>query len=247
MAPRSIRKTVLLTAVVSSAAFLLPGCILGPREADNSQAAAQFASNEVANMGVDAANAMGGVGLTKEAAAEAETTYVNWQLHPYAWDATSQSFVRSATFSTSNGYQRTRIDTMTFADAAGLSLQHPTLATVKTIHHVRHVTHVRGGDEVNVVFDMNSVVNKGADTTLVKNGTMKGTYAGEEMASGTVTDVTRMRTNGKWQFPSSGTVSATFPKFTYELVYLGGGAARATLTNTVKDKVTITDIQVDER
>jgi hypothetical protein len=243
-----VSRKVMCAVVVAGMALMLPGCGLNsPTEADHSQAAAQLASDEVSNMGVDAGNVMSGVGLGKMVAGTADTSYIDWHVTPYRLDTASVCYVRTATFSTSAGYERTRIDTITFFDANGNKLAHPTIATVSTIHHVRHVEHSNGGEVMNVVFDMTSVLTKGTDTTMVKNGTMTGTYAGDAVSSGSMVNVTRKYTNGHWQFPESGTVSATFPRFTFSIVYLGAGQATATLTNTVKNKTTIVNIQVDQR
>jgi hypothetical protein len=243
----SVTRMISAAAIAASVTLLFPGCFLGPKDKDTSLSSAQFAADEVSNMGVDAGNLVNGAGLNKSAAVQTETTYVDRHVTPYRWDAASESYVRAATFSTSRGYDRTRVDTVAFTDESGNKLQHPTLATVKSIHHYRHVTHSRGGEEANVVFDMTFVVNKGTDTTLVKNGTISGTYGDETIASGTVSNVTRYYKNGYWQFPESGNISATFPRHSIDIQYLGNGQATATIHNLVRDKVTITNIQVDQR
>lgn len=241
------KKVVFLGVSALSMAAFLPGCFFNPTTRDNNLATAQFTSDESSNMSADVGTIMAPASLSKTDAS-LDTTYINWKFHPYAYDAASMSWIRNAMFTISSGYSRTRIDTVTFYDASNQKIAAPTLATVDHISHIRHVTQTRGGDEANVVFTMNSVLTKTAsDTTLVKNGNAIGTYDTETFATGTITNVTRHLVNHLWQFPESGTVSATFPNKTFTVEYLGAGTAQATLTNLKTDKVTVVNIAVDQR
>jgi hypothetical protein len=106
---------------------------------------------------------------------------------------------------------------------------------------------VKGTNEADVHFEMNTVMTYGADTFMTKNGTLSGTYNGDAVATGSVTNVIRYRTNGAWQFPASGSILVDFPKWKYEVTFTGNGNATADITNKAKDKVTEVNIHVDER
>jgi hypothetical protein len=239
---------ILILALIASMGGLFSGCILGPSNAVSDEFA-RMASQEVANMSANSSGILtsGAQALSKQAATEADTVYYDWVVHPYSWDAAIQGYIRTATVTGSDGYERVRIDTLIFKDVSGAKLQYPTLATCKTIDHIRNVTHTKGGSELDIRVVMNSVISLTPDTTHVKNGTITGTYDGEKVGTGTITNVTRAYTNGKWQFPRSGNVSADFPRRSYNVDFTGNGNAKLTITNKVNDKTTIITIQVDER
>jgi hypothetical protein len=241
-------KTTFFKAIAGSTiAFsaLFTGCLNGPSEKISDEFA-RISSQEVANMG-DNSSTMIGSPLSKNAVVAGDTTYYDWKIHPYTWDASIGGYIRTATFSCSDGYDRVRIDTLVFKDAGGNGLQYPTLATVKNISHVRNVTRTKAAGQLNIRVSMNSVISLSPDTTHVKNGTITGTFDGDQIATGTITDVTRQRTNGYWQFPRSGSVKTDFPRRTYEVEFMGGGDAKLTITNKVTDKTTVLTYHVDER
>jgi hypothetical protein len=237
---------ILILALIASMGGLFSGCILGPSNAVSDEFA-RISSQEVANMSSNSSGMMIGQGLTKTAASEADTVYYDLTIHPYSWDATIRGYIRIATVVGSDGYERVRVDTLIFKDVSGTNLQYPTLATCKTIDHIRNVKHSKGGSELDIRVVMNSVISLTPDTTHVKNGTITGTYDGEQVGTGTVTNVTRAYTNGKWQFPRSGNVSADFPRRSYNVDFTGNGNAKLSITNKVTDKTTVITIQVDER
>lgn len=240
------RIRMITVSSISGIAALFSGCGLGPDKSVSDEFA-RISSQEVANMG-DNSSTMIGSPLSK-IAITGDTTYYDWKIHPYTWEATIGSFVRSATFSNlTDGYSRTRVDTLTFKDANNNHLQYPTLLTVKTIDHIRSVTRSKGGNDLNIRIAMNSVITLGSDTTHVKNGAITGTYDGEKIVgSGTITNVTRQRTNGYWQFPRSGSITSDFPRRSYEVEFEGDGNATLTVTNKATDKITVLTYHVDER
>jgi hypothetical protein len=223
----------------------LPGCLFSPRDrADNT---AEFLSQEIANMGGTGAALISGGAPAKAAAAMADTFRADLVIHPFAWDSIGECFIRSATYTTSEGYERVRIDTIIFKDAGGLSLRHPTIATVATVQHIRSVTHQKGGNQANVRIVINGVLTVAAETTYVKNGTISGTYNDETFATGTITNVTRHYTSGSWRFPDAGSIVGEFPKFTYEVNFLGAGDARVDITTKSTGNVRELTIHVDDR
>jgi hypothetical protein len=238
-------RSAFITALAGMAIFT--GCNMGP-SSQISDEFARISSDEVANMSANSSAMIGSSGQAKMAATLGDTTYYDFKLVPYTYDPVLQSWVRTATFSNlTDGYARVRTDTVTFKDANGNRLHFPTFATVKSIDHIRNVSRTRGGSELNIRVVMNSVIGLTPDTTHVKNGTITGTYDGEQVGTGTITNVTRQYTNFHWQFPRSGSVVVDFPRRSYDVEFLGGGDARLTVTNKATDKTRILTIHVDER
>jgi hypothetical protein len=225
--------------------FFVTGCA---RDPDISDEFARIASQEVANMDANASMGITG-GLSKSTAAAADTINNDLIIHPYSWDAASGGYVRTAVLTCSDGYERTRIDTLTFYGNAG-TLQYPTLATVDSVHHVRHVSRSRGGNQLNVAVDMHStIMMSGGVYTHVKNGTMVGTFDGEQVATGAIVNVTRIYSPlTHWQlWPASGSVTADFPRRLFEVEFLGAGLVRLTVTNKATDRTRVVTISVDQQ
>ena len=181
-----------------------------------------------------------------------DTVTYDLTIHPFSWDTVAgDTFaVRTATLTCSDGYERVRVDTLTFDDHNGNTMRHPTLATVDSIHHVRHVTRDKGGNELDITVDMHSTLSAlgGGDYTHVKNGTITGTYDGENAITGTITDVTRNYVSGHWQlFPQSGSIIPEFPRRDYEINFLGLGVVKLTITNNSTGKTKVVTITVDQQ
>ncbi len=235
---------IAVSAVAGIAAFL-SGCA---RE-DISDEFARIASEEVSNMDANSSGMITQGAAAKREAAAADTVTLDLTIHPYSWDSTNDCYVRTATLVCSDGFERVRVDTLTFYGATG-KLRYPTLATVDSIHHVRHVSRDKGGNELDITVDMHSTVSplSGGNYTHVKNGTIIGTYDGEQVATGTITNVTRDYVNGHWQaFPQSGSIVANFPHRTYEVDFIGLGEVRLTITNLTTGKTKVLTIIIDEQ
>ena len=246
MQVRSIAARTVILSAIAGAAGLFSGCQMSP-SAQVSDEFARISSQEVSNMSANSSTMISSGSLGKELAVSGDTVYYDWQIHPYAWDATIQAYVRSATVTCSDGYDRVRNDTLTFKDASGTSLQHPTLATVKTVGHIRDVTRSKGGAALNIRIVMSSTISLSPDTTHVKNGTITGTYDGEQVGTGTITNVTRQYTGHRWQFPRSGQILVDFPRRSYDAEFIGGGDAKLSITNQTTGKTSVITIHVDER
>jgi hypothetical protein len=238
-------------SAAAGAIALFSGCRFGPNDSINDEFA-RISSQEVSNMGANSSTMIGAVGLSKEAAVQTapagDTIYYDWKIYPYAWDAASGSYIRTATFTNlSDGYERIRVDTVTFRDAGGATLRYPTLSTCRTIDHIRNVKRTKNGSSLDIRVAMNSEIGLSPDTTHVKNGTIAGTYDGETIGTGQIVNVTRQLTNGRWQFPRSGTVTADFPRRSYDVQFTGNGNAELTITNKATDKTRVITIHVEER
>lgn len=238
---RSVTSAALCGAVLMSS-----GCFLGPRD-EISDEFARIASQEVSNMSANSSTMIGENAAAKSAATTGDTIYYDWNVYPYAWDATSGSYIRTATVIGSDGYERIRVDSVTFKDASGTALQYPALLTVKTISHVRSVSRTKSGNELNIRIAMQSTLSTSPEITHVKNGTISGTYNGESIATGTISNVTRVYTNRHWQFPRSGSISVDFPRRSFEAEFLGNGDAELTITNKTTDKTRVIRVHVEQR
>jgi len=244
------RRAVLFISVSAMAGIVafFAGCSRGENLSDDFP---RVVSQEVSNMDANSSGKIAQVGTPKLAAAAADSITYDWTIHPYAWDTACSSYVRIATVSCSDGYERVRVDTLTFFDASGGRLESPTLATVDSIHHVRHVTRDKGGNQLDITVDMHSTVralDQYGGYTHVKNGTITGTYNGEQAITGLITNVTRnYHPLTHWQlFPESGTITADFPRRLYEVEFLGAGTAKLTVTNHETGKTRVVTINVEQ-
>ncbi|MBN1129822.1 MAG: hypothetical protein JXA71_12585 [Chitinispirillaceae bacterium] len=243
---KSIPSRLAAIGVVSVTAALLSGCLIGPRD-DISDEFARISSQEVSNMSANSSTMMQGSAAAKSAALYGDTIYYDWNIIPYAWDEPSGSYIRTATVTCSDGFERVRVDSVIFRNAAGMALRNPTILTVAAISHVRTVLRTKRGNEMNIRIAMQSTVTTSPEITHVKNGTISGTYNNEAIATGAINAVTRVFSNGRWQFPRSGTITADFPRRSYEAAFLGNGDAELTITNKATDKTRVIRVHVEER
>ncbi|MBD3347320.1 MAG: hypothetical protein GF401_19870 [Chitinivibrionales bacterium] len=233
-----------ILAVAGSVALVsLTGCILSPRSPVSTDAA-KFFAEEVAGASA-ASDEILGAGLSKSKAVLADTIKADWTVAPYVYNGAVGGYVREAVFTTSEGYERSRRDTVVFKDASGASLQSPTLATLSTIEHARRIVHTKGGTQADIRVNTTMELSKGTDTIGVWNGTITGTYDNEQVATGTIDNVARTYTGDHWLFPVSGTVEADFPYRAYKIEYQGDNTAMAYITNKRRDRVTQVSINVN--
>jgi hypothetical protein len=238
-------------SVVAGIAAFFAGC---SKNEDISDEFSRISSQEVSNMDANSSGMISSGGTSKlvSGVATDSITY-DLTIHPFSWDTVAGDtfLVRTATLTCSDGYERVRVDTLTFYDHNGNTMRHPTLATVDSIHHVRHVKRDKGGNELNVTVDMHSTlsaIDQSGNYTHVKNGTITGTYDGENAITGTITNVTRNYLSGHWQlWPVSGSIIADFPRRDYEIDFLGLGVVKLTITNNSTGKTKVVTITVDQQ
>ena len=216
----------------------LSGCVADPKAAEEAaEGEANMLSQEVDDMGATSKSSMANA-LLKSAA---DTIGVQIEVEPAKWDAGCECFIRSKTLTTSGGYSRVRVDSLSFLDAAGKSLRLPAPARVKTVHHVRAITQSKAGREAQVRVVTDLVITGGTDTVGTWNGTIAGTFAGETYKSGTITNVVRKLDGKFWKFPESGTISVERPAATLTVTFSGGTSATAVRTSKLTGKsVTVT-------
>ena len=251
MTSKQIALRVVSVSAIAGITAFSGGCA---RSEDISDEFSRISSQEVSNMDANSSGMITQGGTAKLEAAATDTVTYDLTIHPFAWDTVAgDTFaVRTATLTCSDGYERVRVDTLTFYDHNGNTMRHPTLATVDSIHHVRHVTRDKGGNELNITVNMHSTVSaitgQAGNYTHVKNGTITGTFNGEQAATGTITNVTRNYISGHWQlFPQSGSITADFPHRTYEIDFLGAGEVKLTITDLSTDKTKVETIIVDQQ
>lgn len=232
--------------LAGAAAFSLTGCITsGDNKVAsdyNSDGSGSFFTSEIDQMGQtlnDNSAPAAKVGV-------ADTITGELVIQPFTYSADCKCFVRTATFTNSNGYERLRVDSVTLVDTNGDTLSVFNRKAMGKAFHKRHVTRTKGGMDFDVVFNMEvDIKMEGANKVGVWNGTMSGTFNGEPFKSATITNVTRVLTNGRFQFAESGTVEIDRPVFHFLLEFLGGGDAKLTITNKLNHKVHIITIDRD--
>ncbi len=229
-------------ALASAVALQLMGC--QPALTQSASSDTQL-NGEAALMGKELDHMAGtqgagmGVALLKSAAADTDSTF--FTVSPPQFDSSCICFIRTETWN-GDGYERLRIDSITYLDSAGNHLRSRNFKKLGSLNHIRHVTRTKGLHIFEIRFETKSTVTVGADTMGIWNGTITGKYDGEALKSGAVTQVTRRFHNGHWGFASSGNVSLTRPLFTWSIDFLGDGMARATRTNNKTGHVLIITI-----
>lgn len=229
----TIRLSLLATA---SLGFLACQPALTQSASTNSDAAL---TGEAADMGreMDDMAATQGSGISAallKSAADVDSAM--FSVDPPHYDSACACFLRTATWS-GDGFERVRVDSITYLDAAGAPLHARNFAKLKSIHHIRRVTRTVGAHVFAIRFETTADVSVGTDTTGVWNGTVTGSYDGETLKSGSITGVTRAFHNHHWGFASAGSLDFTRPLFSWDIRFLGEGAAKAVRTNNLTGHV----------
>jgi len=241
-----VKKQLLKAAIIGStfglAVALMPGCSKQSSQSDNANSSAQLAADEVSNMSADEAtvmnkNAGAGKVVATLASVDSSIDSISWSVNPYHFNGTS--WVRLAVLTTSFGYMRTRADTITFYDTSGNILEIPTMATLYTLRHDRQVNQTKGIITAALSISVFDTLKKSADTTFVKNGAITGTCDGQTLKTGIISNVTRLYSNGYWQFPSSGSIAVDMPRYDFTITFTGTNASgNYTATVNVDNLVT---------
>ncbi len=243
----------------SAAAALLTlgftGCMTSPSSSSNtagytSSGESAFIKQESENMGQvwnSGASASTSTGLAKEASDTVMDTITgDLVITPLHYDSACQCFVRVANYTSSVGFERQRLDSITLVDSNGnpMSRFRPLLA--KTIIHNRHVTRIRSnlGTEVDVNFNTTLTwADSGSKRVGVWNGTITGTFNGVTFKTGSIDNVVRTwyPLLLRFGFPSSGSIdidriSGKGAEFTLDIVFTGEGSADVSVTNKATDK-----------
>jgi hypothetical protein len=241
---RTIFKNSIGPMAAIAAALFLAGCFQQPSEFETGFA--NFISEEVSDAGAVSAEIIGKGPLAKQLATAADTIKSQLSIQPFRYDEAAGGWVREGVFTTSGGYERTRKDTICLKDGSGATVMDPSFGNFVQIVHIRRVFHSKGGDQADIRIYKTTDITTGDEIVAVSNGTLSGTFNGEEVASGSINAVTRKYENGRWRFPESGSILADFPRYKYEVQYLGDGQASAYITNKRRDRVHQIDIKIQQ-
>ncbi|MDB5047070.1 MAG: hypothetical protein JWO30_141 [Fibrobacteres bacterium] len=239
-------------ALAGAASLLLTGCLTN-KENDSfaSDGQSAYMASEVDQMGQvydqispDAAaktSAFGGFTITGEKVIE-----------PFKYDSSCTCFIRHATYSNIEGFERDRLDSVTLLDSTGATMNVFNKAVVSKIIHKRNVVKTKGSREADIRFDITVDIKTDAGVRKGEwNGTMTGSYNNQEFKSGTITKVVRVWEDGRFHFPESGTVEIDRPVFHFLVEFLGDSAgsrsltAKVTITNKVNNKIHILWVDKD--
>lgn len=181
-------------------------------------------------------------GLPKTSAEVALDIEIKGELviDPWAYSADCQCFVRKAQYTGHKGYERERLDSVTFLDSAGATMDKYHPAQVAKALYRRSVHHSKGAKEADVRIDITvDIKSEGGAKVGVWNGTMSGTFNGQEFKSGTVTNVVRPYLDGHFRFPEAGTLELTRPVYRFLVTFLGDGKAKVVITNRLNKRIHI--------
>lgn len=239
-----LRRVAVVGSVAACALVLGLGGCRADDESNYDGDVLDLAAAEVADMGTLEGDLMAGNFPQKALAGQAETTQVNLVINRFAYVPETGAYVREAVLTTSDGYQRTRLDTVTFRDGAGVTQQFPSVLTTRSIEHTRRAFHAWTGGSADVRFNATTSFVVGAQTTMIRNGTLNGSVNGVELATGKIDSVTSYYSPlGFWQFPESGSVWVEFPVWSYDLTYTGNGGATATITNKDTERTWVVSVR----
>jgi hypothetical protein len=236
--------------LAGAAAFALTGCLTSPDKTAKSDFASDdqsaFLVSEVDQMGQAADESNGPAAKIGIGGLDSGKITGELVIDPFKYDSTCRCFVRRAKFTNSKGYERLRLDSITFVDTNGDTMSVFNRKALGKFYHKRHVTRTKGGNEFDVTFDIQVEVKTEGDNKVgVWNGTVDGTYNGEALAAGSINDVKRVVTNGHYGFPVSGSIEIDRPVFHFLVEFLGDGKAKATIKNKKNGRIHIIWIDVD--
>lgn len=236
-------------ALLGALSATLTGCLT--REGGDSDYASDgqgaFLVSEMDQMG-QSLGGFQGAGLAKAGAAGATKVGADFVIEgellidPWSYQAECQCFVRKARYTGFKGFERERLDSVTFLDAAGEEMDAYRPALVSKVLYRRNVHHEKGAREVDVRIDITvDIKTEAGDSAKVGvwNGTMSGTFNGQEFKSATVTNVVRPFSEGRFRFPESGSIELTRPVYKFNVDFLGEGRAKVTIKNRRNGRVHI--------
>jgi hypothetical protein len=244
--PASFSLTSLTLA--GAASLLLSGCFTQNEEAKSSYSSdgqSAYVSTEVDQMGqvYDQISADGPAAKTSGSGLTITGELV---IEPFKYDEGCACFIRHAHYSGIKGFERDRIDSVTLLDSAGATMDKFQKAKVAKIIHKRNVLRTKGSREADIRFDITVEIKTDAGVRKGEwNGTMTGSYNGQEFKSGTIAKVVRVWADGRFHFPESGSIEVDRPVFHFLVEFLGDFKAKVTITNKVNHKIHILFVDKD--
>lgn len=227
-------------ALIGSASLALTGCMTQEEKSSDFSSDGQgaFLVTETDQMGQTMSELPTGT-LGKPSAAPL-TIEGELVIDPFAYMADCACFVRRAHFTGHKGYERIRLDSVTLLDSAGATMDKFKPASIAKVVYRRNVDHSKGAKEVQVRIDLTiDIKTEGATKLGVWNGTMTGTFNGQEFKSATITNVSRSFLDGRFRFPETGTIELTRPVYHFLVEFLGEGKAKVTVKNRLNGRIHI--------
>jgi hypothetical protein len=224
-----LTKKILLPVLLSGLFLLYTGCAKAtkPDDFNGKDGNAGLVAGEISDMDNTTLDKMQGLSKSLAATDTISITVVrSWQ-----YDAVNGGWVREVKVNYPSG-QRDRVDSVFFFDSAGNKLASPTLATTDSIYHVRTITRNFGSNTVDVLLKMNIRIAHAAAgvDTVIKNGTITGSYNGYVFGNVTVENVKRLIVNGVRQIiPFAGHVFIDGVLRTIDITF-NNGTIDATVT-----------------
>ena len=236
--------------LVGAAALLFTGCFTQNEEAESdysSDSQSAYMSTEVDQMG-QVYNQISADGPAAKTSGNGLTITGELVIEPFEYDEGCACFIRHAHYSGIKGFERDRIDSVTLLDSAGETMDTFRKAKVAKIIHKRNVLRSKGSREADIRFDITVVIKNDAGVRKGEwNGTMSGSYNGQEFKSGSIDNVVRVWEDGRFHFPESGAIEVDRPVFHFLVEFLGEGKAKATIRNKVNGKIHILFLDKDYR
>jgi hypothetical protein len=228
-------------ALAGAAAMTMTGCLMGTEKPSlNSDGQAAYMTNEVDQMGQVYDQISSGAAAKTSGFGDGLTITGELVIEPFAYHEDCTCFVRHAKYTGMKGFERDRLDSVILLDSAGHPMDKFNKELVSKIIHKRNIVREKGAREAEIRFDFTVDIKTDAGVrTGVWNGTMTGSYNGEEFKSGTMTNVTRVWENGRFHFPESGTIEIDRPVFHFLIEFLGDAKAKITITNKLNKKIHI--------
>lgn len=231
-----------------AAALLFTGCFTQNEEAKstyNSDGQSAYVSTEVDQMG-QIYDQISADGPAAKASGSGFTITGELVIEPFKYDEGCACFIRHAHYSGIRGFERDRIDSVTLLDSAGAAMDRFQKAKVAKIIHKRNVLRSKGSREADIRFDMTVVIKNDAGVRKGEwNGTMTGSFDGQEFKSGTIDKVVRVWSEGRFHFPESGSIEIDRPVLHFLVEFLGDSKAKVTITNKVNHKIHILFVDKD--
>lgn len=235
-------------ALIGAASLALTGCMTredGNASDYDSDGQGAFLVNELDQMGQTLDGFPGG-GLAKTSAAPDIVIRGELVIDPFAYQADCQCFVRRARYTGHKGYERVRVDSVTFLDSAGAPMDKYRPAHMAKVVYRRNVDHEKGAREARVRIDVTvDIKSEDGAKVGVWNGAMTGTFNGQEFKSGAISDVVRPLVDRHFGFPESGIIEVTRPVFHFKVEFLGDGKAKVTIRNRLNGRIHVLWVDAD--
>ena len=229
-------------ALIGGASLLLTGCLMNKEDKSdfNSDGQSAYMATEVDQMGQVYDQMPSTDALLKTSAASGLTITGELVIEPFKYDEGCSCFIRHAVYTGLKGFERDRIDSVTLLDSTGATMDKFNKAKVAKIIHKRNVTRTKDARQADIRFDITVDIKNDAGVRKGEwNGTMTGSFNGQEFKSGSMVKLIRVWENGRFGFPESGTLELDRPVFHFLAEFLGDGKAKFTITNKANHKIHI--------